>query len=48
MREGYLAVVGNHRVSVKAKGSLTARETTRAGTKVGLSDLAVPSGRAVT
>ncbi len=41
-------MVGNHSQSVKAKGSLTARETTRAGTKVGLSDLVVPYGRAIT
>ncbi|KAJ8424308.1 hypothetical protein Cgig2_030334 [Carnegiea gigantea] len=33
--------------SAKAEGSLTARPTCRAGTKVGLSDLMVPSGRAV-
>src|SRR6056297_2390491 len=38
---------GNHSQSVKAQGSLTARETFRAGTKVGLSDPAVPNGRAV-
>ncbi len=48
VREGLLAVVGNHRASVKAQGGLTARETSRAGTKVGLNDLAVPGGRAVT
>ena len=41
-------MVGNHSQSVKVKGSLTARETTRAGTKVGLSDLVVPYGRAIT
>ena len=46
--KGSLRMVGNHSQSVKAEGSLTARATTRAGTKVGLSDLAVPSGRAVT
>src|SRR5690554_3906369 len=40
-------MVGNHSQSVKAEGSLTARETSRAGTKVGLSDPAVSSGRAV-
>src|SRR6056297_2574326 len=40
-------MVGNHSKSVKAKESLTARPTSRAGTKVGLSDPAVPSGRAV-
>ena len=47
-REGSLVTVGNRDVSAKAEGSLTARETFRAGTKVGLSDLAVLSGRAVT
>ena len=31
----------------KGKGSLTARPTSRAGTKVGLSDPVVPSGRAI-
>ena len=36
-----LRMVGNHSESAKAKGSLTARETFRAGTKVGLSDPAV-------
>ena len=48
MREGLLAPVGNRRTSVKAQGGLTARLTGRAGTKVGLSDLAVASGSAVT
>ena len=48
VREGLLAVVGNHRTSVKAQGGLTARHTSRAGTKVGLSDLAVARGSAVT
>ena len=46
--EGSLRMVGNHSKSVKAEGSLTARPTSRAGTKVGLSDLTVPDGRAVT
>ncbi len=36
---------GNHSQSVKAQGSLTARLTSRAGTKVGLSDPVVPHGR---
>ena len=45
--KGSLRMVGNHSKSVKAEGSLTARPTSRAGTKVGLSDPAVPSGRAV-
>ena len=48
VREGHLRMVGNHLVSVKAQGGLTARDTTQAGTKVGLSDLAVASGSAVT
>ena len=37
-------MVGNHSKSVKAEGSLTARPTSRAGTKVGLSDPVVPHG----
>ena len=40
-------MVGNHSQSVKAEGSLTARPTSRAGTKVGLSDPVVPHGRAI-
>ena len=36
--KGYLKMVGNHLQSAKAKGSLTARVTARADTKVGLSD----------
>ena len=36
--KGSLRMVGNHSKSVKAEGSLTARTTVRAGTKVGLSD----------
>ena len=40
-------MVGNHLKSVKAQTRLTARETSRAGTKVGLSDPAIPSGRVV-
>ena len=47
-REGLLTVVGNHGASVKAQGGLTASETSRAGAKAGLSDLAVASGSAVT
>ena len=45
--KGSLRVNGNHPWSVKAQGSLTARPTRRAETKVGLSDPTVPSGRAV-
>ena len=40
-------MVGNHSQSVKVEGSLTARLTSRAGTKVGLSDPVVPYGRAI-
>ena len=45
--KGTLRMVGNHSKSVKAEGSLTARPTSRAGTKVGLSDPAVLNGKAV-
>ena len=45
--KGSLRMDGNHSKSAKAEGSLTARETFRAGTKVGLSDPAVVSGNAV-
>lgn len=46
-REGSLRTVGNRPLSVLAKGSLTARPTSRAGTKVGQSDPVVPRGRAI-
>ena len=36
--KGSLKMDGNHPKSAKAEGSLTARATARAGTKVGLSD----------
>ncbi|EGL81406.1 hypothetical protein CathTA2_0066 [Caldalkalibacillus thermarum TA2.A1] len=45
--KGSLSMVGNHAQSAKAEGSLTARLTSRAGTKVGLSDPVVPHGRAI-
>ena len=45
--KGSLRMVGNHSASVKAKGSLTVRQTCRADTKVGLSDPAVENGIAV-
>jgi hypothetical protein len=48
VREGHLTLIGNQRASVKAQGGLTARLTGRAGTKVGLSDLVVASGSAIT
>jgi hypothetical protein len=46
-RKGSLRLIGNQLWSVKAQGSLTARQTSRAGTKVGLSDPAVLYGKAV-
>ena len=46
-RNGSLSAVGNRTKSVNVEGSLTARSTDRAGTKVGVSDPAVPNGRAV-
>ena len=45
--KGSLRMVGNHSKSAKAEGSLTARSTDRAGTKVGLSDPVVESGIAI-
>ena len=45
--EGALMTVGNRQVSVKAQARLTARQTCRAGTKVGLSDPVVLYGRAI-
>ena len=45
--KGCLRMVGNHPKSAKAEGSLTARATVRAGTKVGLSDPVVESGIAI-
>ena len=45
--KGSLRLYGNQLKSVKAQGSLTARHTGRAGAKAGLSDPAVPHGRAV-
>ena len=46
-REGTLSMVGNHAMSAKVKVCLTARQTSRAGTKVGLSDPVVLYGRAI-
>ena len=45
--KGSLNLVGNQVSSVSAQGSLTARLTGRAGTKVGTSDPAVACGSAV-
>ena len=48
VREGLLTLVGNQGTSVKAQGGLAARKTFRAGAKVGLNDLMVLSGKAIT
>ena len=45
--KGTLSLVGNQAKSVKVEGCLTARLMNRAETKVGVSDPAVPNGRAV-
>ena len=45
--KGSLSTLGNRAQSVKAQERLTARHTGRAGAKAGLSDPAVPNGRAV-
>ena len=45
--KGSLSLVGNQVLSVNAQGSLTARLTSQAGTKVGISDPAPLSGRGV-
>ena len=45
--KGSLSADGNRTKSAKAEGSLTATPTGGAGTKVGLSDPVVPSGRAI-
>jgi hypothetical protein len=45
--EGALSTVGNRAESVRAKARLTARQTRRAGTKVGPSDPVVLYGRAI-
>src|SRR5699024_4307438 len=45
--KGSLRMVGNHSKRVKAEESLTARLTSRAGTKVGLSVPVVPNGRSI-
>ncbi len=45
--KGSLRLDGNQPESVKAQGSLTARETTQAGRKLGLSDPTVLRGKAV-
>ena len=46
-RKGSLSQIGNLAQSAKAEGSLTVTSTDGAGAKAGLSDPAVPHGRAV-
>ena len=46
-REARLSAVGNCVLSVKAQASLTVRPTSRADTKVGLSDPVVLCGKAI-
>ena len=46
-REGSLRLIGNQPTSAKAEGSLTARPTSRADAKAGLSDPVVLYGRAI-
>ena len=45
--KGSLSTLGNRALSAIAKGSLTVRPTSRAGTKVGYSDPVVLHGRAI-
>ena len=45
--KGFLSLVGNQVSSASAQGSLTVRETSRAGAKAGTSDPAVACGSAV-
>ena len=45
--KGSLSLVGNQVLSVSAQGSLTVRQTCRAGTKVGTSDPAMACGSVV-
>ena len=46
-RDGGLRLVGNQPLSAMAQARLTARQTSRAETKVGHSDPVVPRGRAI-
>eukprot|EP00828_Plagiopyla_frontata_P044320 TRINITY_DN71_c0_g1_i1.p2 TRINITY_DN71_c0_g1~~TRINITY_DN71_c0_g1_i1.p2 ORF type:complete len:146 (-),score=7.68 TRINITY_DN71_c0_g1_i1:74-511(-) len=46
-REGSLRLIGNQPLSAKAQGSLTVRQTCRAGSKDGLSDPVVLNGKAI-
>ena len=46
-REGSLRLIGNQPLSANAEGSLTARPTSRADAKAGVSDPVVLYGRAI-
>ena len=45
--KGTLSLVGNQAPSAKVEGCFTVRQTSRAVAKAGVSDPAVPNGRAV-
>ena len=45
--KGWLSADGNRAMSINTEANLTARPTSQAGTKVGVSDQAVVSGNAV-
>ena len=45
--KGRLSAVGNRAMSINVKAGLTARPTSRAGTKVGVSDQVVVCGNAI-
>ena len=45
--KGGLSADGNRAQSINAKARLTARQTSRAGTKVGVSDQVAVSGNAI-
>ena len=45
--KAWLSVDGNRAMSINVKAKLTARPTSRAGTKVGVSDQVVVSGNAI-
>ena len=45
--KGSLSTLGNRALSALTQGSLTVRQTSRAGRKLGQSDPVVPYGRAI-
>ena len=46
--KAWLSADGNRAMSINVKAKLTARPTSRAGTKVGVSDLAILNGKVAT